>query len=110
MSDQKVVLVVTQIKEADVVVSSSYTTNLIVKNDTTRVLSATPVGPQGIQGPIGPTGPTGQKGDPGNFFGVESINGITGEINIFGIANEIQIVSGLSNITIGLLNIDGGQY
>ena len=110
MSEQKVVLVVSHIKEAEISVSPTSTTNLIVSNDTTKVLQMTPVGPQGIAGPTGPTGPQGEKGDPGNFFGIENINGLTGDINIVGADNQIEIVSSLSTITIGINNIYGGQY
>ena len=137
MSDEKVVLVITHVKETEVSVSPSSLTNLVVSNNTTTVLSVTPVGPAGPIGPLGPmgntgsagpTGPTGSAGPqgvPGNFFGIEFVNGLTGSIVIVGVTSEIEIDSGNSTITIGLpdnivvsgnlnvlgnINIDGGSY
>lgn len=71
MSEQKAVLVITNIRETEISVSPINSTNLIVSNNPTTVISATPVG---IAGPVGPTGPTGADG----YVGEDGPTGPTG--------------------------------
>jgi hypothetical protein len=100
--NEKVVLVINQIRESELKISQSNLTTISPNVNNTVVLTATPVGLQGNIGPTGPTGPQGEKGDPGNFFGVESIAGCTGIIGLTGTENEIKITKNCPSLILGL--------
>jgi hypothetical protein len=115
--NEKVVLVINQIRESELKISQSNLTTISPNVNNTVVLTATPVGLQGNIGPIGPTGPTGQRGptgpqgipgipgpagDPGNFFGVESVAGCTGAVGLTGTQNQIKITKNCPSLILGL--------
>lgn len=101
-SNEKVVLVINQIKESEIKITPSNLTSIIPNTTNTVVLTATPVGLEGKMGPTGPIGPQGEKGDPGNFFGIQTVGGCTGEIGITGTENEIKITKNCPNFVFGL--------
>jgi len=100
--NEKVVLVINQIRESELKISQSNLTTISPNVNNTVVLTATPVGLQGNIGPTGPTGPQGEKGDPGNFFGVESVAGCTGVVGLTGTQNQIKITKNCPSLILGL--------
>ena len=99
--NDKVVLVINQIKESELKITPSNLTTISPVTNETIVLTATPVGLEGKIGPTGPTGPQGEKGDPGNFFGIESLNECTGQVGMTGSENEIVVVNNCPDIVLG---------
>jgi hypothetical protein len=100
--NEKVVLVINQIRESELKISQSNLTTISPNVNNTVVLTATPVGLQGNIGRIGPTGPTGPQGIPGNFFGVESVAGCTGAVGLTGTQNQIKITKNCPSLILGL--------